>query len=141
VQVIRDPVAQVRALLEIEYGHGAEFGIEAGDSVVSLTVPERSKFDFHWMAAKPRLIERIRAQLKPATLRIVEEYLAPASKAAGSPKNSPPPTPTSDPGPAEAVPAASAGATGGTVEGGPPSKPHAHERRTRHGPESPPAEL
>ncbi|MHB8352498.1 MAG: FKBP-type peptidyl-prolyl cis-trans isomerase, partial [Thermoplasmata archaeon] len=83
---VTDPVEQVRAIIGIEYGHGPEFRIEMKGTTLSITVPERSKFDFQWMAAKPRLIEEIRSQLKPSTLHLIEEYVTPASKAVGGSK-------------------------------------------------------
>ncbi|MCI4335205.1 MAG: hypothetical protein L3K04_06260, partial [Thermoplasmata archaeon] len=33
---------------------------------------------FAWLAAKPRVIERLREMLHPETIRIVEEYSTPA---------------------------------------------------------------
>lgn len=77
---ITDPVEQVRAIIGIEYGHGSEFRIEMKGNVLTITVPERSKFDFQWMAAKPRLIDEIRRLLKPAALHLVEEYVTPVAK-------------------------------------------------------------
>ncbi|MCI4365865.1 MAG: hypothetical protein L3K10_07410, partial [Thermoplasmata archaeon] len=52
-EVIEDPVDQVRAILELQYGRAAEFHIELHEKVLTLKVPDRSKFDISWMAAKP----------------------------------------------------------------------------------------
>lgn len=82
VDVIKDPAAQVRGLVEITYGRGAEFGVEVKGNSVAITVPDRSKFDFAWMAAKPRLIERIRSHLKPHSIQLIEEYTTPKSASA-----------------------------------------------------------
>jgi len=46
-------------------------------------LPERSKFDISWMAAKPRVVDRIRTHLHPQNVRIVEEYVTPAPDKAG----------------------------------------------------------
>jgi len=80
VDRITEPAEQVRALLELQYGRGSEFHVEANDKTITLTVPDRSKFDISWMAAKPRVIDRLRTQLHPQTIRIVEEYVTPAEK-------------------------------------------------------------
>ncbi len=77
---ITEPAEQVRAILELQYGRGSEFHVEADGKTITLRIPERSKFDISWMAAKPRVIDRLRTQLHPATIRIVEEYVTPAEK-------------------------------------------------------------
>ncbi len=78
---IGSPVDQVRALVDLTYGHGADFGVEVHQGTVTLQVPDRSKFDLAWAATKPRVIDRIRAQTKPKTIRLVEEYVTPSAKA------------------------------------------------------------
>ncbi|HTZ62446.1 MAG TPA: hypothetical protein VMC82_07405 [Thermoplasmata archaeon] len=80
VDRITEPAEQVRAILELQYGRGAEFHIEADERHITLRIPERSKFDISWTAAKPRVIDRLRAQLHPESIRIVEEYVTPAEK-------------------------------------------------------------
>jgi len=74
---IVDPVAQVRAILELQYGRSSEFHVEHHEKTITLKVPERSKFDIAWMAAKPRVVDRLRTYLHPQTIRIVEEYETP----------------------------------------------------------------
>ena len=81
VEKISPPVEQARALVDLTYGHGAEFGVEVHQGTVTLKVPDRSKFDLSWAASKPRVIDRIRLQLKPKTIHIVEEYVTPSAKA------------------------------------------------------------
>jgi FKBP-type peptidyl-prolyl cis-trans isomerase 2 len=80
LELIRDPAEQVRGLLDVHYGRGKEFHVEVKGEEVTVTVPDRSKFDFGWMAAKPRIIDRIRAHLKPRSIRLVEEYVTPTPK-------------------------------------------------------------
>ncbi|MGI0071451.1 MAG: FKBP-type peptidyl-prolyl cis-trans isomerase [Thermoplasmata archaeon] len=75
---ITEPAEQARAILELQYGRGAEFHVEVHEGTVTLRVPDRSKFDVAWMAAKPRVVDRLRNQLHPETIRIVEEYVTPA---------------------------------------------------------------
>jgi FKBP-type peptidyl-prolyl cis-trans isomerase 2 len=85
--LISEPVDQVRAIVELQYGRAAEFQIAIHEKVVTLTVPDRSKFDISWMAAKPRVIDRIRSQVAPQSIKVVEEYVTPApEKAEKAPK-------------------------------------------------------
>ncbi|MGI0155924.1 MAG: hypothetical protein ACREDE_07330 [Thermoplasmata archaeon] len=79
---ITEPAEQVRGILELQYGRGSEFHIETHDKSITLRVPDRSKFDISWMAAKPRVVDRLRSQLHPETIRIVEEYVTPAAEKA-----------------------------------------------------------
>ncbi|HYK93436.1 MAG TPA: hypothetical protein VEY07_05275 [Thermoplasmata archaeon] len=102
---IATPVDQVRALLDLTYGHGADFGVEVHQGTVTLKVPDRSKFDLSWAASKPRVIDRIRLQLKPKTIQIMEEFVTPAAKT-------------------EEKPAADAGAAPPAASKGPSSKAH-----------------
>ncbi|MCI4342749.1 MAG: hypothetical protein L3J92_01340 [Thermoplasmata archaeon] len=80
--LISEPVDQVRAIVELQYGRAAEFQITIHDKVVTLTVPDRSKFDISWMASKPRVIDKIRAQVAPHTIKVVEEYVTPTPEKA-----------------------------------------------------------
>jgi len=86
---ITDPVAQVKAILELQYGRASEFHIEHRDKSFTIKLPERSKFDLGWMAAKPRVIDRIRAQIAPKSVKVVEEYVTPAPEKAESPAATP----------------------------------------------------
>jgi FKBP-type peptidyl-prolyl cis-trans isomerase 2 len=79
---IHAPAEQAQAILEIVYGRGGEFKVESKGSTLELLVPDRSKFDFTWLASKPRVIERLRQHLHPETIRIVEEYTTPPEPAA-----------------------------------------------------------
>ena len=82
---ISSPVDLARAVVEMIYGHGEEFTIEAErDGLVSLTVPDRTKFDVAWLAQKPRLIQQLREHLHPTTIRIVEEHVTPPAKPAAA---------------------------------------------------------
>ncbi len=80
VEHVRAPADQARAVVDLTYGHGPEFTIEVHDHEVTVKVPDRSKFDFAWVAAKPRVIDQLRTHLKPQTIRIVEEYVTPVPK-------------------------------------------------------------
>jgi len=75
---ITDPAEKARSVLELQYGRAAEFGVEVHEKTLTLKVPDRSKFDIAWMAAKPRVIERLRSHLHPQVIRVVEEYATPA---------------------------------------------------------------
>ncbi|MCI4340085.1 MAG: hypothetical protein L3K06_05115 [Thermoplasmata archaeon] len=77
---VGEPAAQAKAIVDLTYGRGDEFKVEIHNDVVTIHVPDRSKFDFAWAAAKPRVIDQIRAQLKPQSIRLVEEYVTPPPK-------------------------------------------------------------
>lgn len=80
VERIQEKAEQVRALVDLTYGRGHEFQVEAHGTTITLKIPDRAKFDFAWAAAKPRVIDRIRTQLKPHAIHLVEEYVTPAGK-------------------------------------------------------------
>lgn len=117
VEKIDDPLAKVRAIVELQYGRSSEFHVEQREKTITLRIPERSKFDIAWMAAKPRVIDRLRTYLHPETIRIVEEYVTPttdkkaetpAPKAPAGETKAPPAPETPATTPAEGAPAAEA---------------------------------
>jgi len=89
VSRVEEPAEQVKALIDLTYGRGPEFKVQLHQGTITIHVPERSKFDFNWMAAKPRVIDRVRTQLKPKAIHLVEEYVTPVPK-----PDAPPATPT-----------------------------------------------
>ena len=101
VSRVHEPSEQARALIELGYGRSKEFEVSVEDDVVTVRVPERSKFDFAWMAAKPRVIDRIRSHLKPKSIRVVEEYVTPTpakeTAKAAEPAEKPPAKPAAHP--------------------------------------------
>jgi peptidylprolyl isomerase len=83
VEPITEPVAKAQALIEMTYGRGKDFTVELHDKVLTVTLPDRAKFDLAWHAAtKSRLIERLRTHLHPKSIRFVEEYVTPTPKEA-----------------------------------------------------------
>ncbi len=88
VEKIVDPAEQVRAIVDLQYGHGAEFHVEHREKAFTLKVPDRTKFDPYWVAAKARVVDRIRTQLRPESVRFVEEWVTPA-EAKAEPKTEP----------------------------------------------------
>ena len=85
---IAEPVEQARAIVDLQYGHGADFHIDLHDKVLTLKIPERAKFDPAWIVSKARVIDRLRSQVAPEAVRLVEEYVspreaAPAAKSSG----------------------------------------------------------
>jgi FKBP-type peptidyl-prolyl cis-trans isomerase 2 len=96
VSRIDEPAEQVRAIVELQYGRSAEFHVETHDHVLTLKIPDRSKFDIAWMAAKPRVIDRIRSQLKPHSIRIVEEYVTPVAETKAAEKAAKPSEPAAE---------------------------------------------
>ncbi len=130
---IVDPVAQARAVLELQYGRSSEFGVEHHAHTLTLTLPERSKFDINWLAAKPRVIDRLRSYVHPRTIRIVEEYVTPVAekKAEAAPAatskaavEGQPAIPEAE-GPSEPAPPAEAKAKGSSKARGHPAPPDA----------------
>lgn len=83
---ISEPAEQARAVIELQYGRSSEFHVEVHEKVVTLKVPDRTKFDIAWMAAKPRVIDRIRTHLHPQTIRVVEEYVTPVPEKKAAPE-------------------------------------------------------
>lgn len=75
---ISEPSDKARAVIELQYGRSSEFHVEVHEKSLTLKVPDRTKFDIAWMAAKPRVIDRLRTHLHPSTIRVVEEYVTPA---------------------------------------------------------------
>ena len=75
---IQEPGEQARAIVELVYGYGAEFHVEHREKTFTLKVPDRTKFDPYWVAAKARIVERLRSQLHPEAVRFLEEWVTPA---------------------------------------------------------------
>jgi FKBP-type peptidyl-prolyl cis-trans isomerase 2 len=80
VERIADPPEQVRAVVELQYGYASEFHVEHREKTFTLRVPDRTKFDPYWVAAKARIVERVRHQLKPEAIRFVEEWVTPVAE-------------------------------------------------------------
>jgi FKBP-type peptidyl-prolyl cis-trans isomerase 2 len=74
---IADPAERVRAIVELQYGYGSEFHVEHREKAFTLRVPDRTKFDPFWVAAKARIVERVRQQLHPESIRFLEEWVTP----------------------------------------------------------------
>lgn len=105
VEPIHGNSDQVRALVDVLYGRGAEFRVETHEKTITIHVPDRAKLDVAWFADKPRIVQRIRERLHPETIRVVEEYVTPkASEPAAKrtkEKSEPPAAETAEPAPAE----------------------------------------
>ncbi len=115
VERIAEPAEQARAIVELQYGSGAEFHVEHREKTFTLKVPDRTKFDPYWFAAKARIVDRIRSQLHPDTIRFLEEWVsppaadakkAPAAEPKAGPEGSHTPKPKRAGAAAEAKPAA-----------------------------------
>ncbi len=77
IEKIGDAVDQAKAIVELQYGHSSDFHVELHDKTLTLKVPERTKFDPGWIVSKARVIDRLRSQLSPEVIRVVEEYPRP----------------------------------------------------------------
>jgi FKBP-type peptidyl-prolyl cis-trans isomerase 2 len=83
VEPITEPVAKAQALIDLTYGRGKDFDVAMHDKVLTITLPDRAKFDLAWhAAAKSRLIERLRAHVHPKSIHFLEEYVTPTPKEA-----------------------------------------------------------
>lgn len=81
VEPIAEPVAKAQALIDLTYGRGKDFTVEMHEKVLTVTIPDRAKFDLAWhAAAKSRLIERLRSHVHPKSIRFLEEYVTPTPK-------------------------------------------------------------
>ena len=80
VEKISEPADRVRAIVELQYGYGTDFHVEHREKTFTVRVAERTKFDPYWVAAKARIVERVRNQLHPEMIRFVEEWLTPAEE-------------------------------------------------------------
>jgi FKBP-type peptidyl-prolyl cis-trans isomerase 2 len=81
VEPITDPVAKAQALIDLTYGRGKDFTVEMHDKVLTVTIPDRAKFDLAWhAAAKSRIIERVRTHVHPKSIHFLEEYVTPTPK-------------------------------------------------------------
>ena len=86
VEGIGEPAEQARAVIELQYGRSSEFHVEVHEKTVTVKVPDRTRFDIAWMAAKPRVIDRLRTHLHPQTIRVVEEYVTPVPEKKEAPE-------------------------------------------------------
>ena len=82
---ITEPVDQARAIVELHYGHGRDFHLEFTGKTLTLKVPERAKFDPGWIVAKARIVDRLRSQVNPEQIHVVEEYPRPREAKAEPP--------------------------------------------------------
>ncbi|MFZ0892314.1 MAG: hypothetical protein WB778_04790 [Thermoplasmata archaeon] len=130
---IEEPAEQVKALVELTYGRSNEFHVEIHDKTITLKVPDRSKFDFNWVAAKPRVIDRLRTQLSPHTIRLVEEYVTPTpEKKETSSKGAESPAPTGAESKDKSAPETEAATDSAETDDTPESgKGHSHAHRPK----------
>jgi FKBP-type peptidyl-prolyl cis-trans isomerase SlyD len=69
------PVDKVRAVIDMHYGRGEEFNIEASGKSVSIKVPDVCKFDQAWATQKLRVVIDVREHAGVDTISFVEEYV------------------------------------------------------------------
>ena len=121
VERITDPAEQVRAIVELQYGYASEFHVEHREKAFTLRVPDRTKFDPYWVAAKARVVDRVRATLHPELIRFVEEWVTPPPepKPTAETKKAAAPTEKAADEPAAASPAPKGG---GRRSGGAPKE-------------------
>jgi FKBP-type peptidyl-prolyl cis-trans isomerase 2 len=66
---------KVRALIDYNYNvDSGEFNVEENGDVISISVPEKTKFDVAWLEAKFRLVSDIRKYIPGKDIEIRESY-------------------------------------------------------------------
>ncbi len=129
-EAVSEPTSKARALIDLTYGRGKDFGVHFHEKVLTLTLPDRSKFDLAWhSAAKARLIERLRSQLHPTSIHFVEEYATPVEP---KPTESKKAKPTAAAPAAEPGPATDEGASKSAAESEKAPAKHAPAKRIEH---------
>lgn len=101
---ISGPEEVAKALIEMDYGQSSQFEVAIKDHVVTIKLPDRTKFDVNWFASKGKLVEDLRDHLKPTSIHFVEEFKTPPARAA---EKEAPAAPAAEPSsaPSEAPPA------------------------------------
>ena len=82
-EVVADPAAKVKTLVELNYGQGKAdgFEVEAKGDLFTIKLPDACKYDSRWFVAKYRLVADLRAHAGAKTIRFVEEYTTEEPKA------------------------------------------------------------
>jgi len=81
VEVVEEPAARVRAVLEADYapGRGADFQVQVTEGVAEVVVPDACKFDPRWIERKYLVVADLRRFAGIQRIRFVEEYEPPAT--------------------------------------------------------------
>ncbi len=64
-------------------------------------IPDRARFDISWLAAKPRIVEKLRQTIQPKSIEFIEEYATPAEPKAEEVVPAAPAAPAEEPKAAE----------------------------------------
>lgn len=91
-EVVEEPEAKVRAILDNDYGYGKAqgFGVQVQGTTTELTLPDGCKFDPRWPMSKYVIVADLRRYAGFTKIRLVEEYEPPepAAEAAEAPPRS-----------------------------------------------------
>lgn len=79
VEVIEDPVAKVRAIIDGAYGHGQGegFQVEVEGLTADIVLPDKCKFDARWVSRKYVVVADLRRYAGFTQIRFTEEYEPP----------------------------------------------------------------
>jgi FKBP-type peptidyl-prolyl cis-trans isomerase 2 len=78
-EVVEQPEAKVRAIIDNDYGYGKGdgFGVKVDGLTADLVLPDSCKFDGRWAAAKYIVVADLRRYVGMTKVRLVEEYEPP----------------------------------------------------------------
>lgn len=78
-EVVEEPVAKVKAILENDYGYGKAdaFGVKVEGPTAELLLPDGVKFDPRWPVSKYVIVADLRRYAGITRIRLVEEYEPP----------------------------------------------------------------
>lgn len=78
-EVVTDPAAKVKAILDNDYGYGKSegFQVKVDGSTAELLLPDSCKFDPRWPVSKYVIVADLRRYAGITKIRLVEEYEPP----------------------------------------------------------------
>lgn len=79
--VVEDPVEKARSIIDMNYTQDAEkFDISIENGLLTIKIPEETKFDPFWIEAKFNIVSEIRKHLPDLDINLVETYAKPEKK-------------------------------------------------------------
>lgn len=74
LEVIKDEVERVKAILEMDYGTSEGFQPKIEEKKVSIILPDVCKYDQKWTLAKYKVVADLREALEANPIEFIEEY-------------------------------------------------------------------
>ena len=85
--IVEDPVEKARSIIDINYTQDAEkFDISIENGLLTIQIPEGTKFDPFWIEAKFNIVSKIRKHLPDLDINLVETYAKPEKKEEAPPE-------------------------------------------------------